>query len=326
MRAWGMTVPGRALQDAGVTFHPPATPEALQALEDRLGFPLPEELQALYLDRNGEQESWEPVLLARLQNLDELNATLDEMDEYLLAEAPALRGLFVPLWTDDNGNYFVYFLHGAERGMIGWTHHEAPCFIAPHYRDMTGLYLALLEAYQQGAFDLVQAFTGDAEIGERETQVFEAHLAAYAPTLDAPLRQYHGALLLTLCPPGREGDLLPLLHDRELAVLTSALLARRNCQWALKALTDAVREHALETTLSYNLLGAITTLDAPGTDEALLGLARGYPVTLSAAYLADALERRGFVQERPRNAQNRFDHARIKVDAEPGGWLLLPWQ
>lgn len=92
-----MTLPGRALHNAGVTFFPPATPEALQALEARLGFPLPEELRALYLDRNGEQESMEPVRVARLQSRCELDDTLEEMDEFLLAEAPALRGRFVPL-------------------------------------------------------------------------------------------------------------------------------------------------------------------------------------------------------------------------------------
>ena len=210
--------------------------------------------------------------------------------------------------------------------MIGWTHHENPGFMAPHYRDVAGLYATLLDAYQRNNFDLVREYTRDAGIGDRETQVFDVHLAAYFLTLDAPGRNYHGAFLLTLCPPGRERDLLPLLHDRDLAVLTGALLARRNCQWSLEALTEAAREHALDATRSYNLLGAITTLDAPGTEEALLRLARGYPVTLSAAYLADALERRGFVQERPRNVQNRCDHARIKGNAEPGGWLILPWQ
>lgn len=102
-----MPIPGRALHDAGVTFFPPATPDQLQTLETRLGTSLPAEISALYLDRNGEEESMEPVLMARLQSLDELSSTLDDMEEFLLGEAPALTGLFLPLWTDDNSNFFV---------------------------------------------------------------------------------------------------------------------------------------------------------------------------------------------------------------------------
>lgn len=53
------------------------------------------------------------------------------------------RALLLPLWTDDNGNFFLYSLHGTERDMIGWTHHENPCFISPYYWDLEGLYAAL---------------------------------------------------------------------------------------------------------------------------------------------------------------------------------------
>lgn len=134
----------------------------------------------------------DPVLLARLQSLAELSNTLDEMDEFLLNEAPTLRGLFVPLWSDDGSNYFVFFLSGPERGMIGWTNHEEPCFIAPHYRTMAGLYASLVSAYNRNGFELEREYTGDSGIGEREGRVFDAHLAAYDPALDASVRDYHG--------------------------------------------------------------------------------------------------------------------------------------
>lgn len=83
-------------------------------------------------------------------------------------------------------------------------------------------------------------------------------------TLNDLVRDDHGAFLLTLCPPGRERDLLPLLHHRDLMALTGVLLllARRNGQWALDALTDAIREHALDSTLSSALISAIIPLDA----------------------------------------------------------------
>lgn len=64
----------------------------------------------------------------------------------------------------------------------------------------------------------MREFTGDTGIGGRETQVFEAHLTGYAPTLDDPLRHYHGAFFLTLSPLDRKGSLLPLLIDHELTV------------------------------------------------------------------------------------------------------------
>lgn len=208
--------------------------------------------------------------------------------------------------------------------MIGWSHHEDPTFIEPHYRDVASLYAALLEAYQQHSFDLARDYLSDIS-GDREAQVFAEHLAAFDLTLDEPLRKYHGAFLLSLCPVGREAELLPLLHDQELALLAGNLLASRGCHWALEALIAAVREHSQDLTVSSNLLQAITKLDAPGTDDALIALARGYPVTLSASSLATALERRGFPQQRPRNAQNQYDHSLVKLDSEPGGWLVLRW-
>ncbi|OOV13847.1 hypothetical protein BXU09_03190 [Deinococcus sp. LM3] len=320
-----MHSPIRLLNEAGVTFFPAVTLTQIQVVEDRFGFSLPDEIRSLYLDHDGEQESMDPVLVERLQSLAELMSTLDEMDEFLLEEAPALRGLFMPLWSDDGSNFFVFFLHGAERGMIGWTNHEEPYFIAPHYRDMAGLYAALVSAYNRNGFELKREYTGDSLIGEREERVFDAHLAAYDPALDAPLREYHGAFLLTLCPLGREQELLPLLRDDGLAVFTSRLLVRRKCHWALPALTDAVREHASNSSISFNLLNAITDLDAPNTGEALVNLARDYPVTLSAHYLAEALQRCGFRVERPQNAQGRFVQARISVETEPDGWLVLAW-
>lgn len=320
-----MTVPSRELRDAGVTFFPPASGADLQRLEQRLGEPLPAEIRALYLDHDGEKESVEPTLVARLQQVDELLGTLDLLDEWFDEQAPELRREFLPLWTDDNSNFFVFFLRGAARGMIGEANHEEPFKFPPRYRNLTSLYAALLGSYKRDATDLAGDYPDEVS-GEREQAVFEEHLAAYRPTLSEPLRQYHGTFLLTLCPPGREGDVLPLLLEPELAVEAGRLLTRRRCAWALEALVSAVRVQASDITVAYNLLQAITDLGAPGTDEALIALARDFPATLSASYLADALERRGFTQERVQNAEGLFVGARVALLREPGGWLNLPWE
>jgi len=321
-----MTVPGHQLQEAGVTFFPPASEANLQRLAQRLGEPLPAEIQALYLDHDGEDESIEPVLLARLQPVEELLDTLDTHDEWFDEEAPELRRMFLPLWTDDNSNFFVYFLRGAERGMIGESNHEIPFEVAPRYRDLTSLYAALLDGYQRDATKLPQDYPDDKANGEREQSVFNEHLAAYHPTLSEPLRQYHGTFLLTFCPLGREEDLLPLLHERELAANVGRLLTQRRCTWALEALTAAVRLHASNLTVTSDLLQAVTDIDAQGTDEALIALARNFPATRWAFCLADALERRGFTHEGMQNAAGLLVGVRVAVPAEPGGWLNLPWE
>ncbi|WP_237427237.1 SMI1/KNR4 family protein, partial [Deinococcus xianganensis] len=67
-----MHSPIRLLNEAGVTFFPAATLTQIQVVEDRLGFSLPDEIRSLYLDHDGEQESMDPVLVARLQSLAEL--------------------------------------------------------------------------------------------------------------------------------------------------------------------------------------------------------------------------------------------------------------
>ncbi|MFN4251224.1 SMI1/KNR4 family protein [Deinococcus sp.] len=320
-----MHSPIRLLNEAGVTFHAPATASEISAAEAQIGQPLPDDLRNLYLDHNGEEGSEEPVLMARLQSLEELIEACRESDEFWEDECPFFRHRFLPMWADGGGNYFVVFVQGEERGLIGRINHDWPYFIEPHYRDVNGLYAALLDAYRRDDFDLMRDYTGDSGMGQRERQVFDAHLAAYDPALDAPLREYHGAFLLTLCPLGRERELLHLLHDDRLTVLTGNLLSRRKCQWALPALTDAVREHAPNSSIAFNLLNAITDLDAPNTGEALVKLARDFPVTLSAHYLAEALQRCGFRVERPQNAQGRFVQARISVETEPDGWLVLAW-
>ncbi|GAA0515055.1 hypothetical protein GCM10008937_23490 [Deinococcus depolymerans] len=316
-----MHSPIRLLNEAGVTFHAPATASEISAAEIQIGQPLPDDLRNLYLDHNGEEGSEEPVLMARLQSLEELIEACRVSDEFWEDECPFFRHRFLPVWADGGGNYFVVFVQGEERGLIGRINHDWPYFIEPHYRDANGLYAALLDAYRRDDFDLMRDYTGDSGMGQQERQVFDAHLATYNPALDAPIREYHGAFLLTLCPLGREQELLPLLRDDGLAVFTSRLLVRRKCHWALPALTDAAREHAPNSSIVFNLLNAITDLDAPNTGEALVKLARDFPVTLSVHYLIEALQRHGFRVERPQNAQQ----ARIRVETEPDGWLVLAW-
>lgn len=320
-----MHSPIRLLNEAGVTFHAPATASEIREAEAQIGQSLPDDLRNLYLDHNGEDGSEEPVLMARLQSLKELIEACRESDEFWEEECAFFRHRFLPVWADGGGNFFVAFVQGEEKGLIGRINHDWPYFIEPHYRDVNGLYAALLDAYRRDDFDLTRDYASDSGLGEREEQVFDAHLSAYAPALDAPVREYHGAFLLTLCPLGREQELLPLLHDDRLVVFTGRLLARRQCHWALPALTEAVREHASESSITFNLLNAITDLDAPDTSEALVNLARAYPVTWSAHYLAEALQRCGFMVERPQNAQGQFVQARIRVEAEPDGWLVVAW-
>lgn len=317
-----MSVPGQALRDAGVTFFAPAPEADLLRLEHRLGQPLPAEVRALYLDRNGEEESMEPMLRARLQPIPLLYEALDELDEWLYVDVPAFKGLFLPLWTDDNGNYFVYLLTGAEAGMVADLDHERPFKLEPRYRNMESLYAALLDGYLQDDESVPQDYPSASPPTAQELAAYEDHLRAYAQTDHEPTREMHATFLLMLCPAGREQDWLPLLHHREMVIDTARALGERGCVWALEALIETVRRFPADSTLGNNVLEVITQLDAPETDAALIGLARDFPANMTALYVARALERRGYTHERIRGEGKAYVASRVAV---PDGWIELPW-
>ncbi|UQN07867.1 SMI1/KNR4 family protein [Deinococcus sp. QL22] len=283
---------------------------------------MPAEVRALYLDHNGEQESMEPMLSSRLQPLGLLCEAFDELGEWLYVDVPAFRGRFLPLWTDDNGNYLLYLLTGAEAGMVADLDHERPFKLAPLYRNMESLYAALLEGYLQDDEGLPQDYPLTGVPTAEELAVYEDHLQAYGQTDHEPTREMHAAFLLMLCPAGREQDWLPLLHHREMVIDTARALGERGCVWALGALIETVRGFPAETTLCNNVLEVIAQLDAPETDAALIELATGFPANMTALYVARALERRGYSHERILGEGQAFVASRVAV---PGGWIDLPW-
>ena len=67
-------------------------------------------------------------------------------------------------------------------------------------------------------------------------------------------------------------------------------------------------------------------MNEPRTHDALLALARSYPATFTAAYVADALERCGFTREDVRNEQGLKVGSRVAVPEELGGGLTLSWK
>ncbi len=264
----------------------------------------------------------EPMLRARLQPILLLYEALDELDEWLYKEVPAFEGRFLPLWTDDNGNYFVYLLRGAEAGMVADLDHERPYNLEPRYRNMESLYAALLEGYLQDDEAVPQDYRSLNTPTAQELAVYEDHLRAYSETENGPMREMHAAFLLMLCPVDRERDWLPLLHQRELVIDTARALSERGCGWALEALIETVRRFPDDSTLGLNVLETIAQLDAPETDAALIRLAQGFPATMTALYVARALERRGYAHERIRGEGKAFVASRVAV---PGGWIDLPW-
>lgn len=284
-----MSLPSDALRAAGVLFHPAAAPGDLDALEAHLGIPLPDEVWALYLDHDG--EACPPGLYAHLQDLENLRGTLDELTDLLGQPEGEVR--FLPLWADADGGHFVYVLQGAARGMIGSLSADDLTYAPPHYRDLGGLYAALLDAFGRDDFDLTRDYDGHRGIGPREATVFDEHLHAYCHAVDNAAREFHAAFVLILCPPGREADLYPLLHDPDVAGPVARLLTGREAPGARDALISAVRGYAHNADLTAQLLDALTTVQAPGTPDALLAVARSYPVTYAARYVADALDRCG---------------------------------
>ncbi|PYE51021.1 hypothetical protein [Deinococcus yavapaiensis] len=59
--------------------------------------------------------------------------------------------------------------------------------------------------------------------------------------------------------------------------------------------------------------------------DALLALARSYPATFTAAYVADALERCGFTRDDVRNEQSSIVGSRVAMPEEPRARLTLSW-
>lgn len=112
------------LRQFKIPLNPPATITELTRLQTLIHHSLPAELHALYLDHNGHDLMFDPLvaddaetvgLLFRLLSIAERDQVInDVMRTDWFAELPEILDRLLPCWSDDNGNYMVYYLLAAE--------------------------------------------------------------------------------------------------------------------------------------------------------------------------------------------------------------------
>ncbi|MFC6618129.1 SMI1/KNR4 family protein [Deinococcus radiophilus] len=205
--------PAEQVRRAGLAVNPPVTQAAFDALEDVWGVELPQELHTLYCDHDGQPEGKGVAMPFRLLSVSEAIAAHEEMtlDVPLLDDLPDLQQGIVVLWGDVGGNFMVYFLRGARRGMVGELHHEIPWSIAPQWRSLENFYAAMIEAAQDKEYCYPTDFPNQGPADTQQLAAFAEAKAALAEAQTAYEYDYWSANLLKLCPVGESPALLPLL-------------------------------------------------------------------------------------------------------------------
>jgi hypothetical protein len=111
--------------DAEAVFHPPATPEQLQAMETALGVALPAELKDLLLETNGTELAYGTGLVWAAENITQRN--LDMRREWQRGEWVGTMPIDHLLFFGERGNGDLFFFPvtaGGVRNLVFLWDHE----------------------------------------------------------------------------------------------------------------------------------------------------------------------------------------------------------
>ncbi len=226
----------RAYRAQPVTFYAPLSLAERIALASHLECALPDEIEALYADHDGDTPL--TPLLFHMMSATEAMKWFDTTRAYDEHEDPPLRWAEYgarAFWSDDNSNYAAIYVTGPMRGCVCFLAFDGTFDMRPMYRSVANFLWALLAAAPEG-LDWTEMPTDYPELTPRHdyaqsaadwarAQAMLALFEAMPSTddfLDSGQRAYYASCAMNLTPFERSATLYRFLTDRDITIQARA--------------------------------------------------------------------------------------------------------
>lgn len=215
----------RTLRSLDMALEAPASPAALTAMEKAIGYPLLDDLRALYQDHGGMPQSNRVPAMRLLPP-----ATVVEMTDAVRRGFPGLlddcAGLF---WTDDNSNYAGVWLAPPLLGRVFVLRRDDVTNMPPKFRSVESFCQSMLAARRQHRlwFDAVTDYPrlcDPADTGDDEDRATAIACLRGMEALHWDAHEYlaFAYRALNLLPPRDWTLVLPLVESSNSWVQTRA--------------------------------------------------------------------------------------------------------
>lgn len=320
------------LRALNIPLNPPATVEELDRLQTLAVRPLPIELRKLYQHHNGHELTFDPSiddtkmvgLLFRLLRISEVIPLLEEMRQEWFADTRDLLDLFLPCWSDDNGNYMILYVIGPLAGRVAYLDHEFGFTVSPRFRDLASYYTSLIQAAQANSYDLVMDYPALQEnlyYDVQDADAFNYCMQHYHKAQDENRRLFYAYNALYLCPLAKTSDLYTFLAEETSSVQGEVceILAARNWTDAIPRLGEVVLARRVDSfVLAIEALGAIR--DPAAAEELVRITARMHPYDL--LFVVTALKNHGYAVQAIPASNGKYDTYQVRrlTDQE---WIAI---